>query len=60
MLKSHPPALPWLQALASLTVVDIKVPIHEGVDVTVEDLLVVFVIVTASEVVNVEEFLLAA
>ena len=40
--------------------VDVKVSIHEGVDVTVEVLLVVFVIVTASEVVDVEEFLLAA
>ena len=34
--------------------------LHEDVDGTVEILLVVFVIVTASEVVDVEEFLLAA
>ena len=34
--------------------------LHEDVDGTVEILLVVFVIVTTSEVVDVEEFLLAA
>ena len=34
--------------------------LHKDVDGTVEILLVVFVIVTASEVVDIEEFLLAA